>query len=241
MQTRRLILAALCLCTAAHAQDARNSFSPPPSAQLHYQIRADIRGLSVDGTGQIDWSHEAKQYQLQFETRTPLTGTLLLEKSEGSLDRSGLAPSQFMIKRFRKDPVTVVFDRSSGQLKFAGDVPPRKLDGSEQDRVSVLWQLLSMARAKPATISIGTTLRFFVVGHRGGETWAFQVQEKQRLRTRLGELDTVHLVHQPNDPASAPQVDIWLAPSQEWFPVRIRFSEPGGDTIEQTIDRIARK
>ena len=214
---------------------AQDKVSPPPSALLDYSIRASIQGLSIEGNGSIEWQFSANKYQLQFNTRTALTGVLLSEKSEGSVERYGLQPSTFHSKRFRKEPVTVVFDRVAGSIYFPGDNPPLKIEGGEQDRISVLWQLLSMARAAPARFLPGSPWKFFVIGHRGGEPWIFTVESKQRLRTALGEVDSLHLIHLPAPNSGATRVDIWLAPSLDWFPVRVRFSEPNGDSIEQSI------
>lgn len=223
-----------------HAQDEMSG-NPPPSSQLQYRLRADIKGLSVEGTGQIDWHYDAKHYRLVFETSTQLTGQLMSEKSEGAIDRNGLVPANFVLKRMLKEPVAIVFDRRAGQINFAGNIPAHKMQGGEQDRLSVLWQLLSMARADPDSFTPGSTWKFFVAGHRGGETWTFQVKDKQRLQTSLGEIDTLHIAHLPTGPGGGRQIDIWLAPSQEWFPVRLRFTESGGDSIEQTIEKITKK
>jgi hypothetical protein len=78
----------------AHAQDKMTG-NPPPSSQLQYRLIADIKGLSVEGNGQIDWQVDAKQYRLSFDTSTQLTGQLMSEKSEGAIDRSGLVPANF--------------------------------------------------------------------------------------------------------------------------------------------------
>jgi hypothetical protein len=141
-----LAAGALLSLSLTHAQEKMTG-NPPPSSQLQYRLIADIKGLSVEGNGQIDWQVDAKQYRLSFDTSTQLTGQLMLEKSEGAIDRSGLVPANFLLKRIRKEPVTVVFDRRAGQINFAGDAPAHKIQGGEQDRLSVIWQLLSMARA----------------------------------------------------------------------------------------------
>ena len=235
-----LAAGALLSLSLTHAQEKMTG-NPPPSSQLQYRLIADIKGLSVEGNGQIDWQVDAKQYRLSFDTSTQLTGQLMLEKSEGAIDRSGLVPANFLLKRIRKEPVTVVFDRRAGQINFAGEAPAHKIQGGEQDRLSVIWQLLSMARARPGSFIPGSAWKFFVAGHRGGESWTFQVKDKQRLRTHLGEVDTLHVTYVPNDQNNGRQVDIWLAPSQEWFPVRLRFTEPSGDSIEQTIEKIIKK
>lgn len=236
-----LIATSLLLVSGLATAQDKMTGNPPPSSQLQYRLRADIKGLSVEGQGHIDWQFDAKQYRLIFDTSTQLTGQLMSEKSEGAIDRNGLAPANFVLKRLRKEPVAVVFDRRAGQINFAGDIPTHKIQGGEQDRLSVLWQLLSMARARPGSFTPGSTWKFFVAGHRGGEAWTFQVKDKQRLRTSLGDIDTLHVVHLPTDPGGGRQVDIWLAPSQEWFPVRLRFTEPSGDSIEQTIEKITKK
>lgn len=236
-----LITAGFLLASSIASAQDKMTGNPPPSSQLQYRLRADIKGLSVEGQGQIDWQFDARQYRLIFDTSTQLTGQLMSEKSEGAIDRNGLVPTNFVLKRMRKEPVAVTFDRRAGQINFAGDIPAHKIQGGEQDRLSVLWQLLSMARARPGSFTPGSTWKFFVAGHRGGEAWTFQVKDKQRLRTSLGEIDTLHLTHLPTDASGGRQVDIWLAPSQEWFPVRLRFTEPGGDSIEQTIEKITKK
>lgn len=239
----RLTIAAISLTAVltlpAMAAD-KPAVSLPPSAQLDYSIRADVHGLVLEGSSQINWNADASKYLLQLDTRTALTGVLLSDKSEGSIDRNGLAPDTYSMRRFRNQPAVASFDRKAGQINFANNGAPYKLQGGEQDRASVLWQLLSMARARPALIA-GSKWTYYVAGHRGGEPWTFLLKDKQKVQTGLGELEAWHFAHVPADKATTTQVDIWLAPSQEWFPVKIRFSEPNGDYIEQSLNKITRK
>ena len=218
----------------------KTAINPPPSAQLEYAIRADVMGLVLEGTSQINWITNSTKYSLQLETRTALTGVLLTDKSEGGYDRYGLAPDSYSMRRFRKDAAVANFDRKAGQINFAGNGAPYKLQGGEQDRVSVLWELLSTARARPALVA-GSSWTYYVAGHRGGEPWTFQLKDKQKVQTGVGEVEAWHFAHVPADKKTTTQVDIWLAPSKEWFPVKIRFSEPNGDYIEQSLDKITRK
>lgn len=213
----------------------------PPSAELNYAIKAVIRGLVLEGKGLIQWTGGQEKYRLFFETRAALAGTLMTESSEGMIDRFGIAPDVFSIKRFRKEPVAIAFDRNTKQVNFAGDVPPYLLQGGEQDRLSVLWQLLSVARAAPARFKPGSAWTFFVLGQRDGEAWTFKVQEAQRIRTPLGEYDVLHVVRLPPENSGSQKIDIWLAPSLEWFPVKLRISEENGDTIEQSIESLNKK
>lgn len=226
---------------AAESKEAAVAIKPPPPALLQYKARADVRGLSVDGESKIDWSWNEKQYRLSLETRTLLTGVLLSDSSEGRFDQHGFAPDSYSARRLMKGRSVARFDRVKGDLDFAGNGPSRSLQGGEQDRVSVLWQLLSMMRARPDDFVPGSRWDFFVAGHRGGDPWTFTVQEPQRLRSAFGEIDTLHLAYVPEDASSKTQVDVWFAPSQEWFPVRIRFSEANGDYVDQTLESVKRK
>jgi len=227
--------------TGAESREATVAIKPPPPALLQYKAHGDVRGLTVDGESKIDWSWNEKQYRLSLETRTLLTGVLLSDSSEGRFDSHGFAPDNYSARRLMKGRSVARFDRVKGDIDFAGSGPSRPLQGGEQDRVSVLWQLLSMMRARPDEFVPGSRWNFFVAGHRGGDSWTFEVKESQRLRSAFGEIDTLHLAYVPEDASAKTRVDVWFAPSQEWFPVRIRFSEPNGDYVDQTLESVKRK
>jgi hypothetical protein len=36
-------------------------------------------------------------------------------------------------------------------------------------------------------------------------------------------------------------LDIWLAPSMEWYPVRLRYTDSDTEFIEQTLQKITKK
>lgn len=237
---RSVLLAGIALTALPLAAQDRISIQPPPSAQLSYKASAELRGLSLDGQSQIDWRHDKSGYRLTLETRTPLTGVLLREQSEGSLDRFSLNPESYSTKRMLKPATVTRFDRQADAIQFAGDAPAHALQGGEQDRLSVLWQLLSMMRSRPVAFVAGSRWQFYVAGQRDGDTWTFEVQPNEKLRLPLGELDTVPVTYVPEDAAAKTRVAVWLAPSKDWLPVRIRFSEPNGDFVEQTLERITR-
>lgn len=235
------LLCLVLLSSFALAAEEKLTLNLPPPVELNYAIRANIRGLMLDGQGTIQWTGTRDAYKLFFETRAALVGTLLSERSVGKIDPFGFAPDVFTIKRFRKDAVSIMFDRQAGQVHFVGDVPPHQLQGGEQDRLSVLWQLLSVARAAPARFKPGSKWVFPVLGQRNSEVWIFQVGETQRIRTVLGEYNVLHVVRMATENSGSQQMDIWLAPEMEWFPVKLRISEQNGDYIEQSIESIIKK
>ncbi|MBV8665864.1 MAG: DUF3108 domain-containing protein [Burkholderiaceae bacterium] len=224
---------------ADHPAEKRK-FNLPPSADLHYQIKVQQSGLRLNGDAVLKWHAGGGKFLVDTETRAPLFGKILDEKSEGTIDDYGLAPASFVDKRFHKDATTTSFNRDSRLISFSvgGDTYPIK--GGEQDRNSAIWQLIAIARGAHGKFKADTEWRFFVAGQHDAEAWSFKVDAQEVVRTPFGNLNAVHVIKAPPPDAKGQQIDIWLAPSLEWYPVRLRFTEPNGDYIEQLLDTITK-
>jgi len=227
---------------AADERPARLRVNLPPSADLAYAVNSRQRGFALDGKARIAWRAAAGKFSLETEVRSPLLGKILEAKSEGSTGDAGLAPAAFSEKRFRRDKVTATFDRAAKTVSYSQGGAATPLKGGEQDRSSAIWQLIAVARAAPARLRDGSEWPVTVIGPRDAEPWVFTVVAHDRIRTPLGELETVHLTKTERDGEQhRQQVDIWLAPSLEWYPARIRYTEQDGDFIEQTLTGVAKK
>lgn len=239
-----VVAAPCCLPPVAAAADQPagivQKISLPPSADLHYKIKAQQSGLTIDGTGQVQWQATNGKFSVSSESRASLFGKVLEAKSVGEVDQFGLAPVTFSDKRFRKDPTTTTFDRQSKTISFSASAATYPIKGGEQDRNSVIWQLISVARGAEGKFKPGSEWRFFVAGQRDAEPWIFKVVKSEKLRTPLGEVNAVHIVRAPPPDAKGQQLDIWLAPAMEWYPARLRFTDPDGEYIEQTLESIAK-
>lgn len=237
-----LLLAAACSAPAS-AQAAervaiKRPFDLPPPAELHYSVRLNQKGFTLDGTAKVEWRAGDGAYSVHAESRAPIFGKLLENRSEGKIDAYGLAPSTWTEKRMRKEPSTTTFDRAAKRLSFSAGDKTHALVGGEQDRASAQWQLAAVARAAPDKMVAGSEWRFFVAGRRDAEQWTFKVVGREKLRTGLGVLETVHLVKSPPKEYPDQKLDLWLAPGREWYPVKLRLEEDGGEYIEQTIQAI---
>jgi hypothetical protein len=215
--------------------------SMPPSAELSYAIKARQKGIPVEGDAVMRWSLEGARFNATNEARAVLVGKILYASSEGEIDAFGLAPASFTEKRFRKEAATTSFDRTQGTIRFTNSEQTYPIRGGEQDRSSVIWELVAVARALPAKVKPGTTWNFVVAGVRDAEPWTFRVVKQEKISTALGELNTLHVTRVPAADSKEQHIDIWLAPSIEWYPARIRYSEDDGDYIEQTLRAISRK
>jgi hypothetical protein len=241
-----LLVCSLLVCSAlaASATDIdypveKQKFNLPPSANLSYSVKAEQSGLSLTGNSTLKWSAIDTKFQIDTETSAPLIGKILDAKSEGTIDEYGLAPTTFTEKHFRKNATTTSFNHDLKLISFSTTADTYPIKGGEQDRISAIWQLIAIARSAHGKFKEDSKWIFFVAGPHDAEPWSFKVDKRESIRTPLGKISAVHVVKTPPPDSKGQQVDIWLAPSLEWYPVRIRFTDPNGDYIEQVIDNVA--
>ena len=233
----------LCLAATAAPPAAKPAYptSMPPAAELSYGIRARQSGLTINGESEMRWLPAGKRYTLTIETRAMLVGKILDEKSEGAIDAWGLAPVRHTEQRFRKGETGVTFDRQAQLISFSASDRTYPIRGGEQDRASVVWQLSAVARAAPAKFKSGSSWNFFVVGQRDADPWTFKVGAQEKVAGPDGEVMAWHVTRNPPPGSEEQQLDIWLAPALQWYPVKLRFTEGGGDFIEQTLRQVRAK
>ena len=212
-----------------------------PSADLVYSIKARQKGISLTGESVSNWRAGDGTYSLLAETRAALFGKILEQRSDGLVDEYGLAPARFVEKRFRKEAGTADFKRDSKTIVFGEGDKSYPLKGGEQDRNSAVWQLTAVARAAPEKFVPGSQWAFFVAGRHDAEPWIFKVVKQETVGTGQGLVDAVHLVKAPPTDKKGQQVDLWLAPALDWYPVKVTFADEDGDYVEQTLQKITKK
>ncbi|MDZ5633334.1 DUF3108 domain-containing protein [Janthinobacterium sp. GMG1] len=247
---KQLLIASLLAATLSPAMAADEPVDHPvikrpyklaPSADLVYSIKAKQRGIALSGESVSNWRAGDGKYSLLAETKAALFGKILEQRSEGTVDDYGLAPVQFVEKRFRKEAATTTFKRDSKTIVFSEGDDSYPLKGGEQDRNSTVWQLVSVARAIPEKFTPGSEWSFFVAGRHDAEPWTFKVVKQETVATGQGLVEAVHLVKAPPPDKKGQQVDLWLAPSLEWYPVKVTFADEDGDYVEQTLQKIVKK
>lgn len=245
---RQFFMSTLAVCMiAAPAVYAQNhgptkyKTNVPPSVDLSYAIKAKQQGIPVEGDATVRWNKLGNTFSISSETRAMVVGKILDARTEGLIDEYGLAPLSFTEKRFRKETTTTSFDRASKTIRFTASDQTYPIKGGEQDRNSAIWQVISIARAAPAKFKPGSQWSFFVAGQRDGEPWIFKVVNQEKISTQNGELNTVHILRAPPPDSLGQHLEIWLAPSLEWYPVQLRFSDSNGDFIEQTLKEVRKK
>ncbi|GGC88454.1 DUF3108 domain-containing protein [Undibacterium terreum] len=242
LHTKLILAAGIFLSLAAHADNIKYAYNLPPSADLQYAIKARQSGLSLSGDATVKWlvsgAANEQKYSVVTETRAMLVGKILDASSTGIIDSFGLAPEKFTEKRFRKAETVTSFDRTARQIRFTESTEKYVIKGGEQDRTSAVWQLIALARAAGDRFKAGSEWNFLVAGRRDADPWSFKVNGYENLRTALGNMETVHVVRAPPPDAKDQQLDLWLAPSLDWYPVRVKFEDADGDYVDQMISNI---
>ena len=229
------------LSVATELAAVKRPHNLPPSAELHYGVTAKHSGLTLKGNTRIRWTASGNRFDIAVETKANLLGKLLESHSEGTVNEYGLAPLKLTEKRFRKPPHTVTFGREDRTVRFSESATTYPLKGGEQDRTSISWQLVSMARAAPDKLKPGTEWKFFVAGRKNAEIWSFRVMGPKTVSTPMGNVTAIHISKQPSESREQQQLDVWLAPSMDGYPVRILFKDSNGTDLDQVLQRIDRK
>jgi hypothetical protein len=80
-----------------------------------------------------------------------------------------------------------------------------------------------------------------VAGQHDAEQWTFKVIAQEKIGTPLGDMNALHIERMAPPDSKGQHLDIWLAPSMEWYPVRLRYTDSDTEFIEQTLQKITKK
>lgn len=210
-------------------------FSPPPSADIKYDVQALRDGKTVYGSGKISWHQADDTYAIDGEAGV-LFFSVLTFKSEGTLDQQGITPLRYSEKRFRKSETNTHFQRDPKRISFSASTVQYPRNGGEQDRASIIWQLVALGRADAT--QFGDGLDIFVAGVRDGDIWHVQVVGQEPITVGGESLTAWHLLRTPRTGSFDTQVDIWLAPTHDWYPVKLRQTERNGDYLDMSMSSI---
>jgi hypothetical protein len=211
------------------AAKAVQKFVVPPSARLKYDVKGEIKGFPYFVNGDLQWTQDGKTYNARMEISHFLLGSRV-QTSTGQLGAHGLEPIRFGDKV--RSEVAVHFNYESNKITFSANTPDVVMLPGAQDQLSVLMQAATMVAGEPRQFTQGSTLSFQAVGPKSAENWVFTVGETEKLSLPGGEMVALHLWRDPNAQYNT-KLEIWLAPSLGYLPVRIRLTQANGDLADQ--------
>lgn len=213
--------------SAASPEPPGPRYAAPASVTMHYA--SFVNGVQ-NPDGIIRWEQDGKHYGLSVETR--VLWFRFVFQSSGDIGERGLSPTRYQearrskveVARFDHATNTVVFETRGGQVPM-----PTQF----QDRFSVFLQLVGWARGDPQRYTTpGVVESFNVADTREVEAMQVQYVGEEDIDVGSGMVHTRHFVRLPRRADDKRRVEIWLAPTLNWMPARLRQTEPDGTQFD---------
>jgi hypothetical protein len=227
---RRLVLAAVCALTLpealGHTEPALSLANLSAAHQLLYRVRSNHFPYLLNG--ELLWQRQGARYTARLSYS--LLGKSRYQISSGLVGSTGLQPEQFT-DHIQRDLV-VRLDHQAKQASFEERAAPVALLSGAQDRLSVLLQLGLTAAGMTDSLRSGAQVSMQTLGHASADVWTWRFDRAETLALPQGNIEAQKWLRQPLQ-SPGQQLEVWLAPSQFFLPVRIRITEPDGDYVDQ--------
>jgi hypothetical protein len=213
----------------------------PPSAELKYDVQRVPAGGGNPwyGSGTIDWQHSGDKYQVAGETRFLLFKPLKFT-SEGSIDGYGIAPVLYSEKRFNRSETATHFNRDQrGNISFSASQSTYQIKGGEQDLGSAIWEIAAIGRGDRERFVPGAQIDLLVAGSRDADIWSILVVGQEEIEIDHNKTQAWHVARIPPAGSHGRKIDIWLAPQDQWYPVRILQTESSGEYYDMTMTSVS--
>jgi hypothetical protein len=221
---------ALAARSPAHDAGAQvAAFSVPASAHLHYKVMAQVKGMALTGEGDLLWRNDGHEYEARLEVRAPFVRTRT-QTSTGQISAGGLEPVRFSDKS--RSEQAAHFQRDKGTVSFSSNRPDAPLLAGAQDRLSVMLQLGAMIGGAPQKFPPGTGISVQTADTQEAQGWEFTVEGMEQLHLPGGSIAALKLIRNPRKEYDQ-KVELWLAPRMDYVPVRLRLTQPNGDSVDQ--------
>ena len=218
------------------ATTAVTAVTLPPSVLLQYKMVGTSKGLNYQANAELFWRNGGSQYDASMKVSALFIGSRSMTSS-GQITPTGLAPTRFADK-FRSE-LAAHFLPEQRKIIFSANTPDAPWLEGAQDRVSVFLQLAGMFAAKPADFPPGSEVTIYTIGPREADNWTFVVETGEKLVIQDAEMATLKVIRKPRREYDQ-KVEIWLAPSLGYLPVRTRITQQHGDFIDQQLSRLSR-
>lgn len=214
------------------------AIDPPPSAELRYNAHSSHKGQDIHGSGRILWQSSGSNFGVKGEFNI-LFLSLLNFNSVGTIDpKHGLSPLLYAEKRMRRAETNTHFQRERNVISFSASTLAYERPGGEQDRASIVWQLVGIARRDGSQFAPGANLDIAVAGIRDAVAWKIRIVGIEEVDTGLGKVRAWRLSRTARKGTYEQSLDVWLAPQHEWYPVKLRYTNANGDFLDLSLSEI---
>jgi hypothetical protein len=204
--------------------------APPARIEVAYEMSRDGSVLA-DVVEVLE--HGGGRYQITETSKGRGVYALLggmKRTSQGVIDSAAVRPLEFTDERPGWRDSRASFDWKTGTVttlhKEVRQTQPIPADA--QDRLSFL---LAFALFPPK----GKSVTYTLVDSKGLSTHRYRIAGQEKLKTPIGEFDTLKLVRSRENESS----EIWLAKQLGNFPVRVVVVYKDGRRVEQMAVRVS--
>lgn len=212
------------------AQGAAQEFAFPAAGRFEFNAIQTKGAQTQTAFGTLDWATDGNTYQLQLESKAAIF-SVFRQTSVGRLSANGLQPERFSDKRFNRSERATHFQRDKGIISFANNKPNAPLLSGAQDQLSMMLQLSGIVGGNPAQAQAQRSIQLQVASTDEADLWVFSVEGVQTIVLPAGTTTALHLVRAPRKEFDR-RVELWLAPSLDYMPVRLKQTEQNGDTLD---------
>jgi hypothetical protein len=215
------------LLSAAFAVHAE----PPPQLEITFALTRNGSAMA-DVTERLEYAKGNYKLTETWKGRGvyALLGTAR-RVSEGTIVDGTLRPREFFDERSGRDTARAWFDWKAQTLtmQYQGNKGTEPMPPNAQDRLSFLFALsLLPGRAE--------SINYSIADGKGLSRHEYKVVGRERLKTAVGEFDTVKVARKGDGRESA---ELWLAAQRGYVPVRLLVIEKDGTRYEQNPTRIS--
>jgi len=204
---------------------------PPAKTRLVYDITGKVKGRNVFAEGLFEWTVQDGRYEASLAVRMVLLGSRT-QTSVGRIGPQGLMPDRFGERQ--RDEAATHFDYEGQRVRFSRNRPDAPLLPGTQDRLSVILQLAALMQARPSDFEVGSEVNMPVASSRAVEDWRWQVGDLETLALPKGSMTARHLTR-PALHERDSTIELWMAPTLQHLPARIRITQRNGDWLDQRL------
>ena len=214
----------------------------PNDTRINVKISGYFRG-KVTGSGSVTWQRQAEKYQARVSASFGIGGFTMT--SQGSVTDAGLNPQIFeesivgrlRSARFEDDAITI----GSGKRIPRTGLPGGLGTGTFQDSASQFVELAWRFATGRAMLAPNSTVTYWLGRPEGLYQYIYDISGPEPMAlSKFGTVNTWHLTPRPI-PGLKPDAiygEIWIAPSLQYLPVKIRMRNAQGVYLDLLVDTV---
>lgn len=210
----------------------------PLSTRLRYSLTGFYRG-PVHGDAEVEWLRRGRQYQVRLLVSVgprlaPFMSRQML--SEGELGPRGIQPRRYDEEtRMLFNTRQVQLLLPPGQVLYPGgrvEAAPAGVQDSASQFVQLTWLLLTgrelAAPGRSITLPLALPQRLY-------PAWRYEIPGRETVPTPLGAIEAWVLRPVVSDRRGLLLATVWLAPSLQYLPVRIRIEQDENSWVDLVL------